>query len=93
MRDSIATSFEYAGGNLDVQLKFNPNGSLVTFSKTFNGSLEEIILEEATGNCVDIPKDWIVLSGAALKAAQQKLAKECGIEVLGDYLMLKGLEA
>ena len=91
MSESIKTSVDILGGVLDIELKFAPSGSRITFWKEFNGKLEEVVIEEVAGDCIDIPKDWLILSGASLGSAQRKVAREYGLNAFGDYVMFKGL--
>jgi|GEM_PF-4501559 len=92
MSESIIAQKDILDGTLEIELKFNPNGSYITFQKEFNGEVDEVLIEDATGDCVDIPKDWIILNGAALEKAQQKLAIDYGLQALSNYIIFKGSE-
>lgn len=81
----IETTFDYAGGVIEIEL--TDNFSMVQFKK--NNQI--VLIENSSGGIADwsrlYSREWAGLSGAALRGKEQAFAKDYAIEAIGNYIL------
>lgn len=85
MKLYISHEFEYINGRVEINLY---DHRAETYYITSKG--DRVCVEDVTGDVADWKslyyRDWVGLSGAALSAAEKKMAREYAIEAIDRWI-------